>query len=129
MTELLQIVSRLEQTGGRLVLHGDRIRYSVPSGSPEVSDLLAELRRRREEVTELLRKRASWPATSLEAERRFGQPHVKLFPFIGRKVRTPDGSGTLLQVFVDRVIVVLDSKLSGCSFFVPSQIEPVSSEQ
>jgi hypothetical protein len=71
---------------------------------------------------------SSWPTASLDAERRFGQPHAKLFPFIGRKVRTPDGPGTLLQVFVDRVTVVLDSELSRCSFFAPGQIEPVSWE-
>ena len=70
----------------------------------------------------------SWPTASLEAERRFAQPHAKLFPFLGRKVRTPEGLGTLLQVFADRVTVVLDSKLSRCSVFTPGQIEPVSWE-
>lgn len=68
----------------------------------------------------------SWPAVSLDAERRFGQPHAKLFPFIGRKVRTPSGPGTLLQVFAERVTVLLDSELSRCSFFCPIEIEPVS---
>src|SRR5713101_2033339 len=32
-----------------------------------------------------------WPPESIIAERRFAQPHAKLFPFIGRKVRTPGG--------------------------------------
>ena len=32
MTDLFQIVSRLEQVGGTLALEGDRIRYSIPSG-------------------------------------------------------------------------------------------------
>jgi hypothetical protein len=68
----------------------------------------------------------SWPPESLHAQRRFAQPHAKLFPFIGRKVRTPAGPGTLLQVFADRVTVVLDSELPRCSFFLPDQIEPVS---
>jgi hypothetical protein len=69
-----------------------------------------------------------WPPVSLDAERRFGRPHAKLFPFIGRKVRTPTGTGTLLQVFSDRATVLLDSELSRCSFFSPGQIEPVSWE-
>jgi hypothetical protein len=69
-----------------------------------------------------------WPIASLAAERRLAQPHAKLYPFIGRKVRTPTGTGTLLQVFMDRVTVVLDIELSRCSFFAPEQVEPVSWE-
>ncbi len=130
MTDLLRIVSQLEQGGGTLALDGDRIRYSVPSGSPEAQRLLAELRKHREEVAELLRQRASeqqnWPPASLDAERRLGQPHARLFPFIGRKVRTPEGPGTLLQVFADRCTVVLDSELSKCARFAPGEIEPAS---
>jgi len=68
------------------------------------------------------------PLPSLDVERRFGQPHAKLFPFLGRKVRTPGGPGTLLQVFADRVTVLLDSELSRCSFFRPAEIEPVCRE-
>jgi hypothetical protein len=128
MSDVRQIVSRLEEGGGTLTLDGDRIRYSVPSGNPQVPSLLAELRRHREEVAELLRHRASWPPESFDAERRFAQPHAKLFPYLGRKVRTPSGSGTLLQVFADRATVLLDSELSRCSFFSPKQIEPVSWE-
>jgi|SRR5215467_2668799 len=69
-----------------------------------------------------------WPPTSLDMEQRFAQPHAKLFPFIGRKVRTPAGTGTLLQVFAKRVMVVLDSEMSRCSFFPPAEIQPVSWE-
>lgn len=61
---------------------------------------------------------------STEAEQRFGQPHARLFPFIGRKVRTPAGSGTLLQVFADRVTVLLDSELCKCAVFIPKEIVP-----
>ncbi len=65
---------------------------------------------------------------SLECERRFGQLHARLFPFIGRKVRTPAGPGTLLQVFADRCTVLFDSELSRCARFAPGEIEPVSWE-
>jgi hypothetical protein len=65
---------------------------------------------------------------SVEAEERFGQPHARLFPFLCRKVRTPGGPGTLLQVFADRVTVVLDSEIDKCAFFKPTEIEPVSWE-
>jgi hypothetical protein len=132
VSELLEIVSRLEKGGGTLILDGDRIRYCVPSSDTEVLALLAELRKHRDGVKGLLRQRAagkqSWPPASLDAERRFGQPHAKLFPFLGRKVRSPAGPGTLLQVFAERVTVLLDSELSRCSFFRPAEIEPVSWE-
>ena len=65
---------------------------------------------------------------SLEAERWLGQPHAQLFPFLGRKVRTPKGSGTLLQVFADRVTVVLDCELHRFAFFHPVEVEPVGPE-
>jgi hypothetical protein len=73
-------------------------------------------------------RQTSWPQESLDDERRFGQSHAKLFPFIGRKVRTPTGPGTLVQVFADSVTVVLDAELPRCSFFAPRDIEPVSWE-
>jgi hypothetical protein len=69
-----------------------------------------------------------WLTESLDAERRFAQPHAKLFPFLGRKVRTPEGPGTLLQVFANRVAVLLDSQLTRCSMFHPREIQPVSPE-
>ena len=130
MTNLAEIVSRLEKGGGKLALEGERIRYSIPCGDSEVLALLAELRNHRDGVMGLLRQRAAgqgnWPSASADAERRFGQPHARLFPFLGRKVWTPVGPGTLLQVFADRVTVLLDSELSKCSFFRPTEIEPVS---
>lgn len=67
-----------------------------------------------------------WPPESLEAERRFGPPHARLFPFIGRKVRTPRGIGTLIQVFAERVTVLLDSELNKCTFFRPCEVQPAS---
>jgi hypothetical protein len=67
-------------------------------------------------------------AGSLDAEQRFGQPHARLFPFLGRKVRTPGGVGTLIQVFANGCTVVLDSQASECARFAPAEIEPVSWE-
>src|SRR5215469_854643 len=55
--QVRQIVVRLEAVGGRLELTGDRIRYAIPSTNPEARSLLAELRKRRGEVIELLDSR------------------------------------------------------------------------
>jgi hypothetical protein len=71
---------------------------------------------------------SGYPPESLDAESRFNQAHATLFPFLGRKVWTPKGPGTLLQVFAERVTVVLDADLYKCSFFSPAEIRPVSPE-
>jgi hypothetical protein len=81
-----------------------------------------------QEVSPPPSRSSRWSASPLDAERRFGQPHAKLFPFIGRKVGTSAGPGTLLQVFAEHVTVLLDSELSKCAVFAPSEIEPVSWE-
>ena len=62
MSELLEIVSRLEAAGGKLTLDGERVRYSVPSEDAEARALLAELRKDREKVRAFLRARAAIPA-------------------------------------------------------------------
>ena len=68
-----------------------------------------------------------WPLESLDVERRFEQPHARLFPFIGRKVRTPQGPGTLIQVYADHVTVLLDADRDHCARFAPQEIAPAAS--
>jgi hypothetical protein len=130
--DVLQIVSRLEQAGGELSLNGERIVYAIPKGNKEALELLAELREHRKTLTDFLRQRVhkhpqKWPPESHEATRRFGQPHARLFPLIGRKVRTPVGPGTLIQVFADRVTVLLETDLNKCTWFAPREISPAGS--
>lgn len=127
MSDVLDIMSRLERAGGSLSIDGDRIEYAIPRGNREAQELLRELRKQRERVAEILLLRESESGRDLPREssagvRRFGQPHARLFPLIGRKVRTPGGQGTLLQVFADRVTVLLDSELSRCSFYAVGDI-------
>ncbi len=52
-----------------------------------------------------------WPPECLASEERFGQPHARLFPLIGREVSTPDGRGTLVQVFAARSAVVIAGRV------------------
>ena len=85
MNRAPEVVSRIEELGGYLALDVDgSIRYRVPKDSPEVQGLLAELRKHRERVMELLRQReaneSNWPSASLNAEQRFGQPHADAIP-------------------------------------------------
>jgi hypothetical protein len=76
------------------------------------------------------RQEGVWHLESLDAEQRFGQPHAKLFPFIGRKVRTPQGPGTLLQAFAEAATVLLDSERDGaCARFLPTEISPAVTEE
>lgn len=129
MSDVLDIMSRLERAGGSLSIDGDRIEYAIPRSNREPQELLGELRKQRERVAEILLLRESGrelPRESPDGVCRFGQPRARLFTSIGRKVRTPAGRGTLLQVFADRVTVVLDSELSRCSFYAVGDIGPVT---
>jgi hypothetical protein len=130
--DVLQIVSRLEAAGGELSLNGDRIVYAIPKGNLAAQELLAELREHRQTLANFLRQRVhehqqKWPPESHDALRRFRQPHARLFSFIGRKVRTPPGPGTLIQVFADRVTVLLEADLNRCTWFAPGEISPAAS--
>ncbi len=62
-----------------------------------------------------------------DCERRFGQPHARLFPFLGRRVQTPAGQGRLIQIFTERVAVdcgdVGPDGTGKVRFFQPSEIE------
>jgi hypothetical protein len=66
---------------------------------------------------------SAWPVESLEAERRFGHPCAKLYPFLGKKVLTSQGLGVLWQVFEDRVGVVLEESSARVSFLSPETIQ------
>jgi hypothetical protein len=129
----VEILTELQQRGVSVVAEGDTLCLKPRRALDD--SLLASIRQAKAAILEVLRGRPdmhreteSWPSVSLEAELRFAKPHAKLFPFIGRKVRTPAGTSTLVQVFAKRVTVVLDSEMSKCSFFSPAEIQPVSWE-
>jgi hypothetical protein len=125
------LVHKAEAVGLSFRIKDEQVFVRFPgSRRAEFASLIDTLKRHKEEVEKLVRSRPvrcteiAWPPASSDAERRFGQPHARLFPFLGRKVRTPAGPGTLLQVFAERVTVLLDSELSRCAVFMPQQIAP-----
>ena len=143
------LIAALEQEGVRLRVEGHTLKLEAPADKVPDQETIAGLRQNKAAVLKYLRERAQprenqfaslsdpiprqtdkledWPSQSLDAERRFGQPHAKLFAFIGRKVRTPVGPGTLIQVFAERATVLLDSDRDGaCVRFPPSEINLVA---
>lgn len=116
-----EILSELQARQVELAVVGDRLRFRPASAVPE--PLLEALRAHKAEVMDLVELR-SWPEASKDAVRRFGKPCARLYPFIGQRVQTPDGPGRLLQVFAERVTVVLDAEPSRASFFLPSEVRP-----
>ena len=143
------LVAVLEREGVRLRAEGEKVKLQVPADKVPSPETIAGLRENKAAVLEYLRERGqpreiqfvslpnpilrktakleNWRSESLDAELRFGQPHARLFPFIGRKVRTPSGPGTLLQVFADGVTVILDSERDqSCVRFLPSEVIPVA---
>jgi hypothetical protein len=144
------LIAALEQEGICLKIEGDRLKLQAPADRVPGPETIARLKENKSAVLEYLREReqpqetqfssfptpiawkteklGNWPGESLDAQGRFGQPHAKLFPFIGRKVRTPRGAGLLVQVFAERVTVLLDSDLSKCAVCALAEIEPVSWE-
>ena len=65
-----------------------------------------------------------WPAACLDSERRFGRPEARLYPLLGQSVRTPAGTGTLVQVFAQAAAVVLDADPSRLRRLPPDTVRP-----
>ncbi len=135
MNDADALVHEAEAVGLSFRVKGEQIVVRFPgSRRAEFASLIDILKRHKEEVEKLIRSRPTqctamdWSPVSPDSQRRFAQPHARLFPFIGRKVRTPAGPGTLLQVFAERVTVLLDFEITKCSWFPPGQIEPVNGE-
>jgi len=105
------LLARLEALRVQVVVEGDdlRLRGDGPKPSPA---FLEELRREKPQLLAHLRAGATtgegWPPESADCMRRFGSPQARLYPFIGRRVATPDGPGLLLQVLNQVCAVRLD---------------------
>jgi len=56
-TTTMNPIDRLRELGGELFLSGDKIRFHVPADSPEAREVLAQIRKNRDEVIRILRGR------------------------------------------------------------------------
>ncbi len=109
---VVQAFCAIESAGGRVRLEGDRLLCRIPEPTPTPVAVAVEvLRRHRPEVLALLGRQSGpapetgWPPECLAAERKFGVPSARLYPFLNRVVLTPEGPAKLLQVFTWRVRV------------------------
>jgi TubC N-terminal docking domain len=104
-----------------VVEEGDSLRVTGPR-SAMTPDLEQAIREHKAELVELVAS-DGWPPESLDAERRFGAWHARLYPFIGRTVSTPCGDGRLVQVFPERANVILPG-MAQAGVFLPEELRP-----
>jgi|GEM_PF-2176362 len=111
----MQALDELRRLGYEVAAQGDDIvcRY-VGLGRPDptkVQPWLDVLRADKAAALAELRAEAAegWPPESLRCEARFGHRAARLYPFLGRRVGTPQGPGRLEQVLEARCRVVLDA--------------------
>lgn len=118
-----ELLDTLRRSGVKVTVNGDRLRVAAPQGvvTPEIRRQLSE---RKPELIAELSRGPSWPAESREAERRFGTPEARLYPFLGKEVDTAVGSGWLLQVFPERVAVILHSCADEVTYLLPAEVRP-----
>ena len=118
----VEVLQQVRSLGVSLEVEGGSLRLRPRSAlTPE---LVGALREHKPEVLQILRS-GGWPVECLEAERRFGQFHARLFPWLDKLVETPMGRGRLLQVFAERVAVSLDGSQGTLTFLLPEEIRPL----
>jgi hypothetical protein len=59
------------------------------------------------------------------SQQRFGHKTARLYPLVGRKVRTTEGPGKLWQVLAGRVGVVLDKDPKKVTFVSVDDVKPL----
>lgn len=115
------LVSELELHGVELKTEGGRVFYR-PAGKPP-ANLVSELRAHKPRVLEVL-DLTGWPQECQEAVTRLGQRHARLFPLLGKRVKTPWGPGRLIQVIASRAAVVLDRSPDTATYFLWDEVLP-----
>ncbi len=116
------LLAQLKRHGLVVRVPGERLRVEGPRGVI-TDDLRHRLVENKPELIAALLGAAGWPLESQKTVRRFHRPEARLYPFLGRRVATPQGRGwgRLLGIFADRVIV----RQGGRRFvFLPSEVRP-----
>jgi hypothetical protein len=134
-------VAALERAGAELAIENGNIRVRYPLRSalgPSIKAAVALLKQNKDEAIAYLAQRPAdsvsglptFHAVTVQLERKPAHPLARLYPFLERRVRTPQGTGRLVQVFSDRAAVVLDRELvkpeseQKITFFPPADICP-----
>lgn len=121
MTKAENLLAQLNAHGVVIEAKGNKLRIDAPPGviTPRIRESLKESK------DDLLKLIPFWPPECLEAERRFGHYHARLYPLMGRRVVTPEGRGGLWRVFANSIGVILDSGSGQVTFLDnPEQIFP-----
>lgn len=100
----LAILTELHQRGISVEADGDTLVLKPRRALDHA--ILTRVREAKPAILKALQD--TWPPASMEAERRFGQAHAKLFPFIGKRVWTPAGTGELLAAFAEQSEILPD---------------------
>ena len=123
MTKAEALLAQLNAHGVLIEANGNNLRIDAPQGAI-TPELLESLKERKDDILKLI---SFWPPECLEAERRFGHYHARLYPLIGKRVVTRKGRGKLWRVFTNSIGVVLDSSPDQVTYFDgPQGIHPLS---
>jgi hypothetical protein len=120
-----ELLATLRRAGIEVSVREDRLRIEAPRGAvtPEIHRALVDHKPELIAALSVPRRSPTWPPESLDAERQFGGPHARLYPFLGRTVETSSGPGRLLQVFSERAAVLLDGS-DQTAYFPPADLSP-----
>ena len=88
----LGILTELHQRGITVAADGDTLVLKPRRALDDA--ILTRIREAKPAILKALQE--------TDAERRFGQPHARLFSLIGKRVWTPSGAGELLSVFAEQ---------------------------
>ena len=91
-TQLAQmILTELHRRGVSVKADGDAL--ILESKEAIDTELLSRVQKHKPEIVRII----------------FGQSHARLFPFLGKQVWTPTGTGTLLSAFADTCEILPDA--------------------
>ncbi len=125
MTQADALLAQLTGSGVLIEATGKNLRIDAPPGvlTPQI---LESLKERKDDILKLI---LLWPPECLEAERRFGHYHARLYPLMGKQVVTLEGRGELWRVFANSIGVILNSSSDQVTYFDgPEHVSPLGNQ-